>query len=324
MCSDLGGTQSQRPPACARARWGVRARRGRPAAVPPGASAECRGRGGRAGGDCAAGASAVRAGGTGDEDGAESCADAEPGLAGLAAASVQGVLALGSVAGRRPLRLGHGEGRMLEGALPAPRPDTPHARWESFDLHAGVVVPGHRERQERLCRYVLRPPVTGDRLAVATDGRVVLRLRHPWADGTTHVAFEPTAFLERLAVLVPRPRINLLLYHGVLAAHAAWRADVVARAPAGGAAPAGAESDNAAATSPGPAGRGWADLMRRAFEVDVLACTRCGGRLRLVNRRHPPAGPRPLRRSRSCRAGARPTRAACRLAIGDGRARGAR
>ncbi|MGE0461815.1 MAG: transposase [Vicinamibacterales bacterium] len=69
--------------------------------------------------------------------------------------------------------------------------------------------------------------MTGDRLAVAADGRVVLRLRHPWADGTTHVAFEPTAFLERLAVLVPRPRINLLLYHGVLAAHAAWRADAV-------------------------------------------------------------------------------------------------
>ena len=60
---------------------------------------------------------------------------------------------------------------------------------------------------------------------------MVLQLRHPWDDGTTHVAFEPTAFLERLAVLVPRPRINLLLYHGVLAAHAAWRADVVARAP---------------------------------------------------------------------------------------------
>jgi hypothetical protein len=117
---------------------------------------------------------------------------------------------------------------------------------------------------------------------VAADGQVVLRLRHPWADGTTHVTFEPTAFLERLAVLVPRPRINLLLYHGVLAAHAAWRAEVVARAPAGGAAPAGAESDNAAATSPGPAGRRWADLMRRAFEVDVLACPRCGGRLRLV------------------------------------------
>lgn len=43
-----------------------------------------------------------------------------------------------------------------------------------------------------------------------------------------------------------------------------------------------AESNNAAATSSCSAGRLWADLMRRAFEVDVLACPRCGGRLRLV------------------------------------------
>jgi len=84
-------------------------------------------------------------------------------------------------------------------------------------------------------------------------------------------------------VLVPRPRINLLLYRGVLAAHAAWRAEVVARTPSGVAAPgASAVSEAAAATSPGPAGRRWADLMRRAFEVDVLACPRCGGRLRIV------------------------------------------
>ena len=45
-----------------------------------------------------------------------------------------------------------------------------------------------------------------DVLAATTadaEGRVVLQLRHPWADGTTHVVFTPTAFLERLAVLRP-------------------------------------------------------------------------------------------------------------------------
>jgi hypothetical protein len=26
----------------------------------------------------------------------------------------------------------------------------------------------------------------------------------------------------------------------------------------------------------------WANLMRRAFDIDVLACPRCGGRLRLI------------------------------------------
>lgn len=30
--------------------------------------------------------------------------------------------------------------------------------------------------------------------------------------------FDPVEFLERLAVLVPRPRVNLILYYGVLGA----------------------------------------------------------------------------------------------------------
>ena len=148
-----------------------------------------------------------------DDDGASGgrVADAAPVLAGLAAASVQGVLAVGGVPGRRPERLGEAGREEAGGRRTASEPETPHARWEGFDLHAGVAVPGHPARLERLCRYVLRPPVTGDRLSVDADGRVVLQVRHPWADGTTHLRFEPTAFLERLAVLVPRPRVNLLL-----------------------------------------------------------------------------------------------------------------
>jgi hypothetical protein len=43
-------------------------------------------------------------------------------------------------------------------------------------------------------------------------------LRQPWSDGTTDLIFTPISLLERLAVLVPRPRINLVLYFGVLGA----------------------------------------------------------------------------------------------------------
>lgn len=44
------------------------------------------------------------------------------------------------------------------------------------------------------------------------------------------------------------------------------------------------EPEVQAATPPTPTGRRWADLMRRAFDVDVLACPRCGGRLQLLAR----------------------------------------
>jgi Putative transposase len=49
------------------------------------------------------------------------------------------------------------------------------------------------------------------------DGRV-LALKSEWSDGTTALLFEPVELLERLAALTPRPRINLVLHHGVLSA----------------------------------------------------------------------------------------------------------
>ena len=142
---------------------------------------------------------------------------------------------------------------------------------------------GQRDQLERVCRYALRPPVAGARLHVAADGHVVLELRHPWADGTTHVAFTPTAFLARLAALIPRPRVNLALYHGLLAPRAAWRAAVVPFPAPPATADAHVETSGSEVTPRRSArGASWADLMRRAFEVDVLACPRCGGRLRLI------------------------------------------
>ena len=68
---------------------------------------------------------------------------------------------------------------------------------------------------------------TGCRLQLTPDGKAVLELRRRWTDGTTHLVFDPVELLERLAALTPRPRINLILYHDVLAPRAAWRRAVV-------------------------------------------------------------------------------------------------
>jgi hypothetical protein len=52
---------------------------------------------------------------------------------------------------------------------------------------------------------------------------VIYTLKTPYRDGTTQVAFEPVDLIARLAALVPKPRVNLTRYLGVLAPNHRWR-----------------------------------------------------------------------------------------------------
>jgi hypothetical protein len=166
----------------------------------------------------------VRRGLGDDADAADPLATESLALAGLASAAVQGRVALGPRAGAPVERLGADpDAPWVESARPL------QARHDGFDLHAGVTVPGEqRERLEQLCRYLLRPPISQERLTLRPDGTVLVTLKTPWRDGTTHLRFAPITLLERLASLTPRPRINVLIYHGILAPRAAWRAAAVA------------------------------------------------------------------------------------------------
>jgi hypothetical protein len=151
---------------------------------------------------------------------------------------VQGRAALGRQQGTRIRRVGVAPDEVTSRAV-----GRCHARSHRFDLHAGLVVPaGQPERLERVCRYPLRPPVARERLSVTSAGHVRLQLPQPWADGTTHLVFDPTSL--------------------------GGDAELDAHTPA---------ADRRRAR-----GRLWADLMRRTFGFDVLACPRCGGRLRWI------------------------------------------
>ena len=58
-------------------------------------------------------------------------------------------------------------------------------------------------------------------------GQVELKLKTPWRDGTTHLVMSPLEFMQRLAALVPRSRLHLIRFYGVLAPNAKVRALVV-------------------------------------------------------------------------------------------------
>ena len=221
--------------------------------------------------------------GFGEDDSAED-PDSDDAQVLLQQASLAGVAALGRRAGRQVRRL------QVHGGREYPLP--PHcAGCDGYNLHAGVRVAAHdRAGLERLCRYVSRPPLARARLEEQDDGSLVLLLKTPWADGTTALHLSPLELVERLVALIPPSRKNEVLYHGVFAAHAAWRPRVVPRPPPD-AVPAHAHRRLARppAPAPDPYWPAWAALLWRVFQVDPLACPSCGGPLRLRTVVLPPA-----------------------------------
>ena len=59
----------------------------------------------------------------------------------------------------------------------------------------------------QLCRYITRPAIANERLKRNRAGQVVLQLKSPYKDGTTHIV-EPLEVMERLAALMPRPALT--------------------------------------------------------------------------------------------------------------------
>ena len=141
------------------------------------------------------------------------------------------------------------------------------------------------------------------RVVMDIPSEVLLALKRPFSDGTTHVKFTPEDFIARLAALVPRPRANLTRYHGVFAPAHPWRGQVTGAAGArrvpearrarategrrrhGHGDAAGDGDDREEPHDAGSAPKApltWAERLRRVFGIDITVCPHCGGRLRVT------------------------------------------
>jgi hypothetical protein len=78
--------------------------------------------------------------------------------------------------------------------------------------------------------------------------------------------------VEKLAALIPPPRLNLVRYHGILAPNARDRRQVVPSPPTPTAAPA---PDVSPAPLLRPHRLPWAALLARVFALDVTLCPAC-------------------------------------------------
>jgi len=199
--------------------------------------------------------------------------DAMPQILG---SSVSYLIAVGPQQGRKAF--------MIRTIRPLDRPDPALervAKANGFSLHAGVSCEGHqKDKRERLCRYVARPGVAVPRLSLSSTGEVVYTLKTPYRDGTTQVAFEPVDFIARLAALVPKPRVNLTRYHGVLAPNHHWRGRVT---PAGrGKGLKTGTSAEIRTSAESHAAMTWARRLKRVFHIDIEVCGRCRGSVKVI------------------------------------------
>jgi hypothetical protein len=84
-----------------------------------------------------------------------------------------------------------------------------------FSLDAAVRIPGwDRAGLERLLRYCARPPFALDRLEAIDDEHLRYQLSKPQPDGTTELSLTPLELIDRIAALVPPPRVHRHRYQG--------------------------------------------------------------------------------------------------------------
>lgn len=131
----------------------------------------------------------------------------------------------------------------------------------------------------------------------SSDARLLYRLPAPTPDGRSVLVLSPLELLQRLARLIPPPRIHRHRYHGVLAPNAKLRTQVIAlgRSDLDEGVETATDEDEATQTAtsssvidgPGPSPRRsarirWAQLLARIYEVLPLLCPSCGGQMRIL------------------------------------------
>ena len=73
---------------------------------------------------------------------------------------------------------------------------------------------------------------------------------------------------------MPRPRLHLIRFQGVLAPHARLRTAIV---------PGRAQNTTEQAAAHGASARiSWAQLLKRVFDIDIEQCSNCGGALKII------------------------------------------
>jgi len=162
-------------------------------------------------------------------------------------------------------------------------------RHTGFSVHSRVrVEPEDGAAVERLARYVMRPPISLERMEWDGAGQVRYRPKAGHDSGTRHrgdaaEAIDAAELLARVIMHIPEPRRHLVRYYGWYSNASRGKrkrqrlTDGAPRAAAGCARGEEDRSPDVRALR-----RRWAEMIKRVYEVDPLVCPRCHGEMRIV------------------------------------------
>ena len=185
-------------------------------------------------------------------------------------ASIAGKIAFGPNAGKFVTRIGSGFGFNEEIPLAKGRMCF---SINGFSLHANTHINAlQRDRLHQLIEYIARGPISNERLEITAEGKVKLRLKTRWSDGTTHLLFTPGEFIEKLMALIPPRKSHLVRWGGVLAPNSPFRAAITLRPEV--------KKGFQFRDEQGPGkfkNYSWSKMLRQVFKIDVTKCESCGG-----------------------------------------------
>ena len=143
-------------------------------------------------------------------------------------------------------------------------------RHSGFSVDMSVKVePEDENAVERVARYILRPPLSLERLT--WNGQEV---RYRGKDRAREERFDPLDFVARLLMHAPEPRLHTARYYGAYSSVARARAEgLVSGAEGADREPSSAERRRLR--------RSWARMLARIYEVDPLLCE-CGAEMKVI------------------------------------------
>jgi hypothetical protein len=184
-------------------------------------------------------------------------------------ASIAGKIAFGKNAGKYVTRIGSGFGYFEE--VPLAKGKRCYSV-NGFSLHCNTSTNTHaRDRLEKLIEYIARGPLSNERVKITDDGKVKLRLKTAWRDGTSHLLLSPHEFLEKLAAIIPPPKSHLVRWGGVFAANSPFREKIILK-------PEEKKGFDFQNREKKRVNKSWSLVLARVFKLDVLKCD-CGGDL---------------------------------------------